>query len=347
MAKTYGYAVAKLRARRGFLPTSSDYEGLIKIATTKELIHALSRLPVYGHYFEGLEEAELYAVERRLREAQVEILSDLKSMVRGPSSSFFDSILRKLELEELKTIVRAKVQGLPSTEALRFTVPIGRLSPKKIEEMLGVKDLSRMIGLIGDVELEKKLLAALERYEKLKSPLPLEAAIDRQAYLYLLNGVEGLREPDGRRWVREFIGTEVDLKNVLFLMRSYALKVPLEDFEEYIELPYFYKVSKKLLASLLTSPNVEVVIRTLASQTPYGPPLLQAGFNLTSLEREVNRFMVSRYQRVFLYSPFHIGFIYAFLHLLFIGLKNLQAIVVGKREGLPGKVVAEALIMIR
>jgi len=347
MAKVYGYAVARLRARRGFFPTLSDYEDLLKIATPKELMHALSRLPIYGRYFEGLEEAGLDDVERRLKEAQVEVLSDLKDMVRGPSSSFFDFILRKLELEALKTIVRAKARGLPLTEALRFTVPVGRLSPERIEEMLKAKDLPRMIGLIGDVELERRLLAALERYERLRSPLPLEAAIDRQAYSYLLRGAEALREPDGRRWVRELVGTEIDLKNVLFLMRSYALKVSLEDFEEYIELPHFYRVSRELLASLLASPNIEVVIRTLASQTPYGPPLLKAGPNLISVEREMHRFMISRYQRVFLYSPFHVGFIYAFLHLFFTGLRNLQAIVVGKREGLPNEMIAEALIMIR
>jgi vacuolar-type H+-ATPase subunit C/Vma6 len=347
MAEAYGYAVARLRARRGFFPTLGDYEGLLKVATPKELIHALSKLPIYGRYFEGLEEAELDGVERRLREAQLKILSDLKDMVRGPSASFFDFVLRKLELEALKTVVRAKVQELPLAEALRFTVPVGRLSPGRIEEMLRVKDLPRMIGLVGDVELERRLLVALERYERLKSPLPLEAAIDQQAYSYLLKGVKGLRKLDDRRWIREFIGTEVDLKNVLFLMRSYTLKVSPEDFEEYIMLPHFYRVSRELLVNLLASPSVEMVIRTLASQTPYSAPLLKAGPDLTSLEREVNRFMVSRYQRVFLHSPFHVGFVYAFLHLLFTGLRNLQVMVVGKREGLPSEIIAKALIPIR
>jgi vacuolar-type H+-ATPase subunit C/Vma6 len=57
--------------------------------------------------------------------------------------------------------------------------------------------------------------------------------------------------------------------------------------------------------------------------------------------------MVSRYQRVFLHSPFHVGFVYAFLHLLFTGLRNLQVMVVGKREGLPSEIIAKALIPIR
>lgn len=342
--ETYGYAVARLRARKSFLLTTSDYESLLKIGSTRELLHVVSRSPLYGRYLEGLEGLTLDDVERRLWEAQAKALDDVKKMIRGPTSLFLDYLQRKFELETLRTLVRVKAFDLPLTEALKYVIPIGSFTRERIEEMLRAKDLLRMIDMVGDEELERKLMAALEKYKSLNNPLPLEAAIDRYMDYVVSKGAEKLPRTD-RRWVLKFLNVESDLKNIVLAVRSKSLNLAIEDFNEYIVLPHYFKVTPEAINKAFTAPSVDVAIQTLASLTPYGSVLLKAGSDPISLEREAKRYLIEEYRKVFFYNPFNMGFVYAFLNLLYLELSNIKTLIIGRHDELPSELIAESLLI--
>ncbi|MEM4700007.1 MAG: V-type ATPase subunit [Candidatus Nezhaarchaeales archaeon] len=344
--ETYAYAVARLRARKAFLLTSTDYESLLKASSLKDALLVVSKSPIYGRYLKGIEEEGIEVVERRLREAYLKLLNEVKLMIRGPTAFFLDSIILKFELESLKTVLKAKALNIPASEALKFVIPAGRFTQVKLAELLGAKDLIRAILLIEDEELQKKLLMASEKVKEYGSTLPLEAAIDKHAYMSMSMGIEKLPELD-REWITKLFGTEIDLKNVVLLVRSYLLKVGLEDYKEYIMIPFFYRVESDDLIKLLASPTIDALIQALASQVHYGGLLLKAGRDPATMEREAQRYMVDEYRKVFMQNPFHMGFIYAFLNLAYLELKNLIAIIVGKHERLPSETIAELLVSYR
>lgn len=342
--ETYSYVVARLRARKAFLLTSTDYEGLLKAASLKDALLAMSKSPTYGRYLKGVEEEEVEVVERRLRESYLKLLNEVKLMIRGPTSFFLDYILQKFELEALKTALKAKALNIPASEALRFIVPAGRFTQAKLEELLRAKDLNRAILSIEDEELQRKLIVASEKSKEYGSAFPLEAAIDKHAFMLMSTGIKKLPKLD-KEWVARLFGIETDLRNIILLVRSYLLKVGLDDYKEYIMLPFFYKVSSDLLIKLLTSPSTEALAQAVSAQTSYGKFLLRAGLDPAALEREAQRYMIDEYRKVFMQSPFHMGFIYSFLNLVYLELKNLITISVGKHERLPSETIAERLIM--
>ncbi|MCX8205366.1 MAG: V-type ATPase subunit, partial [Candidatus Nezhaarchaeota archaeon] len=330
--ETYGYVTARLRARKAFLLTPADYESLLKAASLKDALLIILKSPIYGRYLKGIEEeGGVEGIEQKLRKAYLELLNEVKLMIRGPTSFFLDHVLQKFELEALKAVLKAKALNIPASEALRLIVPAGRLTRAKLEELLRAKDLIRAILIIEDEELQRRLLAASERSKEFGGTFPLEAAIDRYAFSLMSTGIEKLPELD-RKWVSKLVGTEADLKNIVLLVRSYLLKVGIEEYKEYVMLPFSYKVASDLLVKLLTSPNIETLTQALASQTRHGALLLKTGSDPAVLERETQRYMISEYRKVFLQSPFHMGFIYSLLSLIHLELRDLRAIIVGKHD---------------
>ncbi|MEM1538697.1 MAG: V-type ATPase subunit [Candidatus Nezhaarchaeales archaeon] len=343
--EAYGYAVARLRARLSGFLKRSDYETMLKMGSTREILRFISSSTLYGRFLGSLEGLDLMEVEKGLTRAYYSLFDDVRRMLKPDVRFFLDAVHRKFELETLRSLIRAKAASLPPSEALKVIVPVGRYTREFCEELLRAKDLVRLISMVEDKMLERNLLAAVKEYERIKSPLPLEAAVDRYNYSMLFSEADKLSGLD-RRWISMFLGMEVDVKNMVSIIRGREQGLTADQINELALIPHYYNLNPGIVVKAASAPNLQVAIQTLAL-TRYGVALSKAEPTLLSVEVSLTNYLLNEYRRVFLYYPFHVGFIYAFLNLAFYEVSDIRALLIGKAEGLPADAIVEHLSLYR
>lgn len=342
--ETYAYPIARLRARRGLLLKKSGYEAALKTTSPLGLLRFISSSSVHGRFIGTIEElGDLVNVEKRIMRAYYDHFEDVRKMLKKEVRPLLDAVYRKFELEALKSIIRAKSADVAPSEAFKTILPIGRYDLKTCENMLRARDMLGLIALIDDELLKNNLTIAFKKSEELRSPLPLEVAIDRYAYSILFSEARKLTGLD-KKWINRFLGVEVDIKNIVSVIRGKTYGLTVDEIKDYVIVPHYYKLDAPLLIKAASAPGVEGTVRMLDS-TPYAISLSKAEPTPLGVEKCLTRHLIREYERVFVRYPFHTGFIYAFLNLCFFEVRDVRAMLIGKAEELPADAIAEHLIL--
>ena len=290
-------------------------------------------------------------LEAALLQNYAETIQKLIEFSSGNIKKLLVSLSKKVEVANIKTMLRAAKAQIDVSEALKSIVPMGGLNLDRCGAILAkAKSVEDVIIALSDFEYGKVLKPVVQQESKIDLTL-LEAALDKAVYREILGNIEKLTGID-RKIAKAVLGIELDAVNVKTLLKGKELAVNPEVIKKYLMPHAFF--TDDVLEEAIETADVKSMIEGLSlivesahivynkifiqllkeSDAPL--PLLEAILDKARLEMSLYQLREhSRY--------YNIGLVLAFLNLKWAEVKNLRCIVKGSERKIPSSQVQKLL----
>jgi len=307
------------------LAAAPDLEGVLRSLVETPYGAAASWLLERGASLAGAEEMVVTNLVDAYRRTSL--------LFHGDEAGLIVEIARRLDLDNLKAILRGKARREPPDAVRPLLIPLGRLSELTIEGLLLAEDVEAAADVLSGTEYGRVLRAALPRYAAEGSLFPVEIALDLNYYRRLWRAVEGLSGQD-RLLVERMMGSRYDVLNLEWVIRYrlvYALSP--EEILNYT-LPFGRRVDAEVIRRSAAADAIDGIAAAvpdpyrslLAGVVAAADPVEAAGLVLQRYLLEVARSALAGY-------PFHLGIAVAYLWLKDAEAHDLRAVFEGKRYG--------------
>ena len=210
------YTYVRTNVMRTFLLKKEEYHKLLKMSFN-EIVKYLQD-STYRNDIDRL--ATGYSGPDLLEAALNENLRSTFSKLRRISSEELNLVisqyLKRYDIEDLKTALRGRYTGSDAASVRIALVGAGSMSVEelsKLAEIQSVEDIIRRQRIVDIVNLSQ----ALNEFKENNTLIPIENALDRAYYNELISFARRL-STDGNL-MKEFLLNEIEIKNVLALMR--------------------------------------------------------------------------------------------------------------------------------
>ncbi len=331
-ATSYARPHAIMRAMLGRLLTPREVERLIAAPSLDDALHQLDATP-YAPDLAAARGAErgLLPVEKALERNLVRAYERLLGTLDGAPRALVEGLLGRLELDNLKAILRGLASGAPADAIRALLVPLGRWERLPLDRLLAAGSVAEAVPALDRLPYARPLASALGRYEEEHSLFPLEVALDLDYYRRLWARLEALA-PRDRAGARRILGARYDVLNVTWLLRYRLIyRLSAQEIFNYT-LPYGYRVGDEAIRAAAAAPDLAGLLAALPE--PYRgllSPLEGAGID--ALEVALRRYLWRDAHSVLAGYPFQVGTILAYLYLKEAEVRDLVAILEGKRYG--------------
>jgi|GEM_PF-2283358 len=256
-------------------------------------------------------------------------------------SSFLFQLLGKLEVENLKIILRGKYKGVSAPLISDTLVETNGYSKLDFEELLNSKDIAHFISELSSSPYGSVLEKTLPIFEKEHRTIVLERCFDRVHYTQLWDAMNQLSGLD-RDMVKMYLGSFFDVTNIMIILRYRLFYEMMPQDISAMMHPMKYKLSAEDAERLLSV--TEEDYRDVFAGTYYGKRVGPYQ-NLSELERSLNLVLLSVIRKMLTGPPFHLGTLVAYLSLKEIEVNNLKSIAEGKRHALGEEDISNVLIL--
>jgi len=331
-ATYYARPHALVRAMLGRLLRLQEKRRLIAAEKVDEVLRQLRSTPYAAEVEEATQAGQgPRQVERALERNLVRAYGRIIHALDGPPQALVIEMLRRVEVDNLKAILRGLATRAPVEEIRAVIVPLNRWALVPVERLLAVRSVPEVVEALDRLPYARPLAAALERYEREHSLFPLEVALDLDYLRRLWARAEALHGAD-RASAQRALGMRYDVLNVTWLLR-YKLVYRLSPQEIFnYTLAYGLRVNDETIRRAATASNLAALIDALPQ--PYREvlaPLQDAG--IARMEVALRRYL-SREALAFLSGyPFQVGVILSYLYLKEAEVRDLIAILEGKSLG--------------
>jgi len=268
------------------------------------------------------------------------------------------AFLKKFEADNIKTLLRFKLAGVNTEEALRFITPIGKLDESRCRKILeNSKSLRDVVEQLLTLEYGLVLTEPLLEFEKTGNILLLEVALDKYVYAQLWTAVEKLKGLD-KKIAKTVVGTQIFSANVRIILRSKAEGFSQDEMMRHlIIVPEVF--DEKGLEEVAKTTDVKECIKKMLETSNFAATKdwqymlkdIAKGFETsrslefldTALDRSLlrtNLQMLRRYT-----SFFNVGSILAFMNLKWVEVKNLNSIMKGLEDGFSPNEIKTMLLL--
>ncbi len=334
---------------------NAELRGMISRLLSPEQLRALAAVPDLEGVLRSLLGTDYEEVARRLLDRRattddaeralvqglVEAFRRTAFLLGGSQAALVVQMVRELELDNLKVILRAKARGESADMVRPLLAPLPGLSNLPYEELLRAEDVEAVVHLLDNREYGPVLAAALPRYEAEGNLFPLETALDLHYYRRLWEAVLGLSGRD-LQVARRMMGIRFDLLNVDWILR-YRLIYHLSPEEIFnYTLPYGWRVDDAVVRRAAPADGIDAIASALPE--PYRSIVAGVSGAQDPVERAglmLRRYLVRASRSALTGDPFQIGVALAFLWLKEAEVHDLRAVLEAKRYDLPPEAIAD------
>lgn len=218
----YPYVTARVRAKRALLVPEETYGRLLQMSI-QEIARFLgereykAEMVALGAKYGGVDLIEM-AMSRNLAKTY----SQIYEFCEGQLRTMVGNYLGRWDLENVKTIVRAKIHGASQQEIEEELVPAGSFSEAFLLDLVAAETLEDLFReLAGTIyahalEILGKKPSQVERWSA------WEDLASRLYYADLLGSIPP--STDANRLMRDFVQREIDIVNLKTLLRAWAAK---------------------------------------------------------------------------------------------------------------------------
>ncbi len=359
----YAYVYARVRARMGDLLSDKDWRALVD-ARKDDFITLLMESP-YKACITKLNMTEVNAqmIEGALKQ---ELMDQYLMVIRSTEGSLRDFIIevfRRFEEMNVKAVIRAKAAGISFTTTAgtgaTTLFPVDsffkrhesiRMSPKMLDEADSLDTLIKRL----EEPYRSVLENAMQEYRSSGRLWVLENALDKELFASIWSKREHLRKRD-RETVSKVIGTELDIVNLMTMLRCKDEGITVEEMERYfIPYPCYYAfnpdddaVRNALMADTLTS-TIQ-----LLPESPYKAVLSdvipeyeeQKHKSLIPFELALMRYFTRWVKKVLSGYPVDMGTVLGYLYVKELEIKALCTIAVCKENELPSEETEKLVVV--
>jgi vacuolar-type H+-ATPase subunit C/Vma6 len=336
---TDNYLITRIHGLRTHLIPSRDIQFLVN---SKDVLGVSENLMKSDYSTEigqlPSQERDAVTLERLFFKTLVDRFFFVRRAAQGKMQNLLERYSARFEVENIKRIIRVK-HGRGTEEPSLIPLPRER-TLVNLNALAKAGSVDEAVSLLRDTPYHA-LLKRLQAYKESEATLILEAALDNIYFARVWELVESFRD------IRELVGEEVDLRNLLLVLSLKGRETPARTIEEGI-IPIYYRLRKTTLHSVLQS-RLEDAASVLT--TPYSKLVSEAA----SIIREDSSlplewlFFKQLYADAFAFSRTHslqAGYIVAYLLLCECEARNLVSIITGKQLGLSEEEISKRLFVI-
>jgi V/A-type H+/Na+-transporting ATPase subunit C len=350
----YASALGRFKSLQpSFLPPEA-YAPLVRAKDLSEILKLLEPTPYgpelaqAGATYQGAAMVEV-AVNRLLVH-RLRLLLESASFAGKP---LIEAYLRRWDIENIGLILSAKTEGRSVTETESFLVSSREVPAGLFAGAMGLDDFRALLALPNAEAVATQLvrfgygavlLPLLDAYSKSHDVFPLLAALQRDYYAKVLDAAKFFQ---GDEWViREFLRSEIDLKNLLLLLKGkqsgLAVEAVLERFLDGGDL------GRDRVPDLYNVRDVPELVTQLEARAPAlkeGLEAYAAQPSLVPFEIAITRERTVRELKRLRTFPLSVSILFTFLTLAELERANLRKIVYGKLYGIPPDELERSLIL--
>ncbi len=350
----YAYVYARIRARLSDLLDNKDIKALVD-ARKEDFMAILMDSPYRASITKkNLTEIDAHVIEKALKQ---ELIYQYLTVIRSTDAAVKDFMIeffRRFEVMNVKAIIRAKAAGMSvstgtSESVLLFPVePFFRDYRGILVEVGSLEDAIKRFeepyrGILADsIQDYKNKMSNRHRL------LDLENALDRDLFGAIWDKKEHLRRAD-REIVEKVIGTELDIANLMTMLRCKEEGIAEADMERYF-MPYSYAWDIDAVRDAMSADNISSVIQLLPD-SPYkvvlsaAIPYYEEQKSLVPFELALQRYFLRWIRKVLSGYPIDIGTVLSYLYLKEAEIRNLCTIAVCKENELPAEETLKLVMM--
>ncbi|MHC1579437.1 MAG: V-type ATPase subunit, partial [Candidatus Alkanophagales archaeon] len=313
----YAYVYVRARARMGYLLGERELRALMEARSLEDFISSLMDSP-YREKLSRVSAASARDVELALMEDLIDQYLMVIRSSRGEVSEFFKELLRRLEVENLKAVLRAKAAGVAERPPL---YPVEDFFKRRLSRLLEAEDVEAVIRLV-ESPYREVLEKAFPEYQESRRVLVLENALNEELFKAIWGRVEALPARD-KELARRVLGAEFDVTNVMTLLRCKHEDVEPSEIRRYL-LPYGYAfdVEAAAVRDAIMAEDVSAAALRLAEDkafTPYRAALQHAAHeyeaerSLLPFETALRRSLLGVVREILRGYPMNIGTVIGFL----------------------------------
>lgn len=226
-----GYMNARVRGMKSGLMSSSDLEAMLEKGDVKAMADLLLSSPYEHEMAESLTSLHgADAIEDAVTRSLVNTFAKLRRVGSGSQSALVDLFLARWDLSAVKSLLRARHQGLDAQTAEGVLLPGPSMHVALLHEFAALDSMESLVRALSawNSGLCRRLPDALGKYQETRDLRTLEEALDRA---FFVNNVRSLsNSPDsGARFIVDLLRAEIDRINLRLLFSPRPEGVTPED----------------------------------------------------------------------------------------------------------------------
>ncbi len=334
----YANPNARARGMKSLLLSDRDMKMLLGAKTLGDIAGLLDGMP-YSKDIRSVDSLTVKNLEDALTKNLLDANKKILKIVDSDARDFFAFRLKKYEIAVLKELITSKIENtlVETVDELMLSPRIRKMLPKLLE----AGNIDDLLELLHDTEYGE----ALKKTGNSETTLALTLALDLYYYNKLLEKVNLLKKKNDKKIAKKFITTEIDVTNLMTMLRCKKLGVEPGGFLIPAKTGFF-EITKKYM----TAESVEDFVEKI-SETVYGRLLkkhtgeYERTKSLQGFEIALKRHLLQKNRNLMKGYPFQMGSILGYLKLKETEIENLRAIVVGIGNGLSADEVEGLLII--
>jgi V/A-type H+-transporting ATPase subunit C len=330
---------------RTLLFKRSDYDKLAKLSfaeTAKYLQESNYKREIDELALE-LKGADL--LETALNQNLVRTFAKLRKISPPQLNLLIDAYMKKNDILNLKTVIRAKYQKLGFEEMKRLLIPAGIYSQEYYERLMALDSVEKVISSIELLDAGCRE-CALKQFAEKHTLTEVENQLDRAYIESVFKFTKRL--PVQGRLFREFLMYGIDISNLKLILRLKKEGVAKEEIQKHIIMSG--KILNQDKLKKLINSSYEDCIRMLentefgAMLTKYSDELSKKG-SFIDMEAEFEKFHLNKAMRHLHQYPLSVDTILGYMFAKEVEVKNLKMIVKGKQLGVPDEFLQKQLVI--
>lgn len=337
------YLITRAHGLRRHLLKTEDYLGMVKAGNVAEMVGFLSKSDYSAELGKfPAKELDAYLLETIFYHKLSDRFSTIIQISSERVGQALEQYYQKLEVEDIKRIIRAKHEKAEITEKQLIPIP-RKYQNVNLQALSEAHTMSEMIDFLR-VTPYGVLRDKVDLYYEYNNPLVLEAAAEKVYYRNLWRKLKDVLKRDE---ILGLLGTEIDLKNLLLIFSSKHIKMERELIEE-LTMETHYRLSKNAITSMINVPYGD--IPSLLTWQPYAMlakkavTLFKEG-EFTEMENAFSRYIYSNAENLTLRKPNSLAYVFAYLDLCFRETKNLTTLAIGKQLRLDEQKIKNLLLL--
>ena len=276
--------------------------------------------------------------DRQLHQLFLREVTLLLRATTGALREFVIHWLRQYELLNIKTVLRARAYGEPLDSTRITLLDIGRYASLSAETLLAAEDVNEIFRVLEHYSYSGLAQKARRNYQERQNIFDLEAMIDRQYFVDLMQHFQFL-DPAHKKALQPLLGMQLDRVNLLWLLR-YRLNYGMDTSHIYYLLaPTGRWLDKAVLMSLLRQETLEEMLQQLP---PTWRKAVSGKQQLTRLENAADQLLQNYYTTLFQRSADSVVRLVCYLWLRQHQLKQIAIIIKGRELGLESAMISDA-----
>ena len=339
----YPYAYARVSVMRSSLLRKDDYAKLMKM-NTNEIIGYLENsqyrkeIDELAVQFKGVQLMEL-SLNRNLANTWAKLRRISPDSLRSLISVY----LLRVDVLNLKTIIRAKYTKLDLAQLPAMLLPSGYLNEKKLAELARKDSIEEILKSAGFIDFSY-FSEALESFKSAKSIAEIENVLDRHYYSAMIK-LSG-RLPNEGRLFREFVELELAINTIINILRLKRASVSAKDIESKVKLPQADRALFRKMVNAASAGDAANLLLTRFKQ------IVEDGVNefisngsLIKLELDLSRHLLRRSMLLIHQHPLSVDVILGYMFAKEIEVRNIKMLLKARQLGLTDDFIGQQIVM--